>query len=247
MINYTIDQIFDLAKVKGIKAKPWSGSRLKVYNGFTHEERVRKWQALNLAIKMGLEKDACGEKCSICGTTGQVAGVAYHSEDYKSMHGHYPLCRSCHVRIHNRFKNPESWSIHIKPYADGTKWFESLHMVDSNSNIPKPDMAAPQGEVANPPKKKLEPNLDFGNRDEMHRIRVEFTKALGLDWSENVNPNTGYKFEWNPKIRQNYLDEAIKLRNQYAALVIETGKGKNILEKMDRNLENCDRNAIWAK
>ena len=79
----------------------------------------------------------------------------------------------------------------------------------------------------------------------MHQIRVDFTKALGLDWSENPDPTDGYKFEHNHSRRQAFLDEAIRLRDLYAEMVNNTGRGKDILEKMERNLANRDRKATW--
>jgi hypothetical protein len=81
----------------------------------------------------------------------------------------------------------------------------------------------------------------------LHRIRVDFTKALGLDWAENPNPNNGYKFENNLTHRQQYLDEAIRLRDQYSDMVQQTGRGRDILEKMKRNLENRDRGVVWKR
>ena len=84
-----------------------------------------------------------------------------------------------------------------------------------------------------------------GSREEMHKVRVDFTKALGLDWSENPNPNSGYKYEHNLAKRQQYLDEARRLRNLYADMVNKTGSNKGILVKMDNNLENKDRKTVW--
>jgi hypothetical protein len=49
-------------------------------------------------------------------------------------------------------------------------------------------------------------------REEMHRIRVDFTKAPGLDCAEKPNQNSGYKYEHNLTKRQ-HLNEAIRLRD----------------------------------
>jgi hypothetical protein len=80
----TIDEVFSAAAERGLSVKRWGGSRLLTYNGFTHEQRVRKWQALDLAIRMGLESPAEEFPCSVCGVEPS-SSIAYHSEDYGSM------------------------------------------------------------------------------------------------------------------------------------------------------------------
>lgn len=126
----TIDEIFLVADRRGMKPKPWGNYILKTYNGFTHEQRVRKWQALNLAIQMGLEQPAHLSACSVCNKTDGPEVFAYHSEDYDSMSGHHPICKGCHTRVHNRFTNTQRWKEFIAPFCNGSKWFENLSTVE---------------------------------------------------------------------------------------------------------------------
>jgi hypothetical protein len=126
LASVSIDDMFALAAQQGIAPRKWGSYQLQTYNGFTHEQRVHKWQALHLAIQMGLEQPAHLSPCSICGKTGGPDTIAYHSEDYSSLTGHHPLCKGCHTRIHNRFTNPQRWRDYISPYCTGSKWFEAI-------------------------------------------------------------------------------------------------------------------------
>ncbi len=121
----TIEGIFKLAAGKGLKPRPWNWKRLQPYNGFPHEERVLKWQALHLAIQLDLISPAKMFPCEICGTTSPKAMITYHSEDYSSMEQH-PVCRKCHTLIHNRNIHQQAWRDILLRYGDETKWFELL-------------------------------------------------------------------------------------------------------------------------
>ena len=83
-------------------------------------------------------------------------------------------------------------------------------------------------------------------RQEMHSIRVAFVKAMGIK-SKDMNPNPvgGYKLEHNLTIREANLAEARRLRNEYADMVKKNGIGQDVLDKMDSNLANRDRNTEW--
>lgn len=98
----TIEGIFKLAAERGLKPRKWIWKRLQPYNGFNHEQRVRKWQALHLAIQLGLIPPADNFPCENCGTTSRQASISisYHSIDYSSMTDRHPLCKSCHTREH---------------------------------------------------------------------------------------------------------------------------------------------------
>lgn len=122
----TITGIFDLATNIGLTPRAWAWKPLQTYNGFDHDERVRKWQAIYLGIQLGFLPPAENFPCDICGKKSPEALISYHSEDYSSMTGHYPLCRSCHTRVHVRFNNQVAWLDLICKYGDGTKWFEYL-------------------------------------------------------------------------------------------------------------------------
>lgn len=122
----TIDEVFELAAARGLKPRDWKWKPLKIYNGFTHEQRVCKWQAVDLLIRMGLKEPASALHCNICGKTSNEAALSYHSEDYSSLTGDYPLCKSCHFHIHGRFRTPSAWQDLIEKYGNGTHWFEQL-------------------------------------------------------------------------------------------------------------------------
>ena len=248
-----MEKIFALATERGLRPKRWGSRRLKVYNGFDHDQRVRKWQALDLAVKMGLEDPASCKPCAICGITEPEANIAYHSEDYGSMNGHHALCKSCHIRIHRRFSNPDRWQQFISPFADETQWFERLSMVDgvllSDQPLPvtkaeKPDSAT--SELSLPKiSAPVHSRKAKGSVAEMQQIRIDFIKALGIKATLNPDPKDGYKRERDAVKRKKNLQEAKRLRDCYAELVAQTGRNQNILDKMDSNLENRNRGTVW--
>lgn len=122
----TIEDVFTLAASKELSAREWKWKPLKSYNGFSHEQRVRKWQAVDLLIRMGLKSQAKDLKCSICGIAGVNATLSYHSEDYTSLESEYPLCKSCHYQIHTRFNTQAAWKELVTKYGNGGNWFEHL-------------------------------------------------------------------------------------------------------------------------
>lgn len=122
----TIEDVFVLAASSGLAAHEWKWKPLKIYNGFNHEQRVRKWQAVDLLIRMGLKPPAKGLKCSICRIDGVGGTLSYHSEDYASLESEYPLCKSCHYQIHTRFNTPTAWKELIAKHGNGGNWFEHL-------------------------------------------------------------------------------------------------------------------------
>jgi len=247
----TIDEVFCVAGKSGLIPKRWGGTRLLTYNGFTHEQRVRKWRALDLAIRMGLEKPAEHFPCSVCGAPPS-SSIAYHSEDYGSMQGHYPVCRSCHTKIHNRFKNPARWRQFAATVGTGNKWFERLNCNDGATPVTditllpgsEPSKKTDEVKMSSPTDNTI--SLPGNARQEMHAIRIAFVKAMGIKSKEmNPNPIGGYKLEHNYAKRQENLTEARRLRNVYAELVKIYGFGQDVLDKMDSNLANRDRSAEW--
>lgn len=124
----TISAIFEMAREKGMEPRLWTWKPLQTYNGFHHDLRVKKWQAIYLGVQLGLVLPADDFPCDICGSLTSRTAVAYHSEDYSSMNDHYPLCKDCHSHVHLRFRSPNSWFDFIREYGDGTKWFEQLQI-----------------------------------------------------------------------------------------------------------------------
>lgn len=125
----TIDQIFRFASENGLKPRDWKWKPLQPYNGFTHEQRVHKWQAMHLARELGLIAPAANSPCDICGTTFPESSIGYHSEDYSSMTGHYPLCKSCHTLIHTRKRNQKAWRDLLEKYGKASQWWETLSIM----------------------------------------------------------------------------------------------------------------------
>lgn len=194
---------------------------MRDYKGWNAKERLASLKKTKTAIVAGIIPPPT--KCNRCGkTTGRID---YHNHDYSDPIKYLEqICQGCHTRLH-RMEN--------KALAEATA--SGITSTETTPKAPAPSVA--KSSTTNPP--------TSNSREEMHRIRVDFTKALGLDWAENPNPNSGYKYEHNLNHRQQYLDEAIRLRDQYADMVQKTGRGRDILEKMNRNLENRDRNTIW--
>lgn len=96
--DYTVDEILEMARVAGLIPPAWKWKELKPYNGFSHEKRVKGWQASKLAVQMGLVPDAQSLKCEACGAKSPTP-LAYHSEDYSKL-AHHVVCKSCHFQIH---------------------------------------------------------------------------------------------------------------------------------------------------
>ncbi|MEA5114996.1 MAG: hypothetical protein VB050_13315 [Geobacteraceae bacterium] len=250
----TIDEVFFAAAKRGLSVKRWGGSKLLTYNGFTHEQRVRKWQALDLAIRMGLEKPAEEFPCSVCGAEPSPS-IAYHSEDYGSMLGHYPVCRSCHMKIHNRFKNPERWRQFVAASRGEEKWFGEIGCIDGNTtpttlttSVTKSIRLVTKEEeivtMSSMPDKSKPSSANI--REEMYTIRIAFIKAMGIKRNKmNPSPIGGYKLEHNYSKRQENLAEARRLRNIYAEMVKERGTNQKVLDMMDSNLEHRDLKAEW--
>lgn len=94
----TVSEVLDMADAKGLQRPVWTWRKLQVYNGFSHEERVRGWQATKLAIEMGLLPPADSFSCQRCGAVPPVR-LYYHSEDYLLL-PQCVLCRACHLKIH---------------------------------------------------------------------------------------------------------------------------------------------------
>ena len=194
---------------------------MRDYKGWTAAERLASFAKTKAAITAGIIPPPT--KCNRCGkTTGRID---YHNHDYSDPIKYLEqLCQGCHTRLH-RLEN--------KALADNT--FSDKCSSGEQQTVPA--SSASRGTASICPA--------ACSREEMQQVRIAFTKAIGLDWSENPNPTSGYKFEHNLNRRQQYLDEALRLKNLYAEMVNKTGRGKDILEKMDRNLENRDRKAVW--
>lgn len=112
----SVQDIFELAQMKGLALPAWSWPKLKNYNGFTHEERVRGWQAEKLAIRLGVLPDPQTFSCALCNAS---TFIQYHAEAYDTLE-RYPLCRSCHCRLHISLGINSRLYVPVKPKPIGT-------------------------------------------------------------------------------------------------------------------------------
>lgn len=97
---------------------------LKDYNGYSHAERVRGWQAIKVAIRLGIMMPPSAFPCSICSAP---LYCEYHMEDYRVLEA-FPVCKSCHCKLHQRFTKPAPWLALVEKHGKGQEWFERLEM-----------------------------------------------------------------------------------------------------------------------
>lgn len=93
------------------------------YNGFTPKQRYKALAWFKKQIQLGKHPPKpC--KCDICGQT--KGALMYHSEDYSEPFGEhigkFSLCFICHMMIHCRHKNPESWEVYKTRLKQGIRY-----------------------------------------------------------------------------------------------------------------------------
>lgn len=81
------------------------------YNGYTPQERNRKLRA-SYKVFPGRSHPYYQGPCHMCGDPSSP--VEPHSEDYAEPYrwerpAEYALCKTCHGRLHKRFKSPFAW------------------------------------------------------------------------------------------------------------------------------------------
>lgn len=105
--------------MKGLRKWPWP--ELQPYNGFSHAERVRGWQAIHFLIDNGW-----ATRSNLCSVSGATTMLRLHSENYYSWEP-YTLTHSIHMALHNRFRHPDAWRRMVERHAlTGDEWFVSL-------------------------------------------------------------------------------------------------------------------------
>jgi hypothetical protein len=120
-LQHKIEQLIVDGKVD-LPKWPWPLPRR--YRQFSGEDRVRGWQIVKIAEKLGLIPKAT--QCTICGTAS--GRIERHNEDYSRPLLAKPICRSCHRKLHLRFRYPDQWVRHVSKHGDGAQWFEHLEM-----------------------------------------------------------------------------------------------------------------------
>lgn len=96
---------------------------MKSYNGFTGAQRNAAQQWLRTMWGSGrLERP---KQCCAC---GQAEGVIHaHTEDYSLPYAagktdEFPLCFTCHMMVHARFRNPERWNYYRAKVREGFRF-----------------------------------------------------------------------------------------------------------------------------
>lgn len=103
--------------------RTWRWKELPTYNGFTHNERVRGWQAIMFLLDNGLM-----DRPTVCCISGRTDRVTLHSENYCDWHP-YTLNQSIHLALHRRFNAPDQWRAIVGQYAvTGEEWFARLSL-----------------------------------------------------------------------------------------------------------------------
>ena len=113
---------------------------MKSYNGYTSSERSSAGNYQRKLIKAG--RLTTPDRCDVCDVSHRESGkkIDRHNENYTDPLAFYPLCTTCHSRLHKRFENWENWkAVVVKGYrptlgavkemdlsAYGDKWFHLL-------------------------------------------------------------------------------------------------------------------------
>ncbi len=89
---------------------------MSTYNGFPGAYRDRVQAELNRMWESGLWDPPT--ECAVCAQTdGAIHG---HLEDYSQPETYVPLCITCHLILHMRFRQPDLW-------AEFTAWIRAGH------------------------------------------------------------------------------------------------------------------------
>ena len=79
------------------------------YNGFTAYQRMKGDAIVKKAIAAGTWNFE--RKCQLCGLTEKDGAYIWvHQEDYtRPIEDARPICVECHMRLHMRYRFPNSW------------------------------------------------------------------------------------------------------------------------------------------
>ncbi len=118
-----IEARVDQAIARGAKLPRWGWPTPGPYNGATGEERVAVWQKMEIAWRNGWTRRP--SRCSICARTSHLA---MHQEVYFRGFYAFAVCRSCHFRVHRRFREPDNWQQLLLTHP--TVWAAQLLLVE---------------------------------------------------------------------------------------------------------------------
>lgn len=107
---------------------------MQSYNGYSGELRAKaqRWLNMMVASKMLVRSRYC---CACAG--GGI--IDFHAEDYSEPFtlektAAFPLCFSCHMAVHNRFRNPSSWDKY-RGMVEGGRRFPEFYTRDFGTFI----------------------------------------------------------------------------------------------------------------
>ncbi len=96
---------------------------MKVYNGFSGDQRAAAQRWLNMMIATGRLT-----RPTICSACGQAEGpIDMHAEDYSlpfaiGKTDEFRICYSCHMAVHCRFRQPVAWDVYRNGVAQGRRY-----------------------------------------------------------------------------------------------------------------------------
>jgi hypothetical protein len=101
------------------------------YNGWSPQERLATPPIQREAVNDG--RLARPTHCSICGSGHQVW---FHNERYDRPLAVYPVCRTCHRILHERFELPDAWLALVSKHGGRAAWFERLSLNPASQRRP---------------------------------------------------------------------------------------------------------------
>jgi len=81
--------------------------KLSDYNGFSGKERLRTFEVAKWLNKVGAMQHS--GLCNLCNKTCDQQ----HAEDYYTLSTWIDMCRSCHTRLHQRFRHSAQWQRYL--------------------------------------------------------------------------------------------------------------------------------------
>jgi hypothetical protein len=102
----------------------WGWAVPRSYNGYTGADRIRGWQIVRVAQRMGLLDRP--RACSVCGRTSHLH---HHSELYGRPLLAQPICKSCHFHLHRRFPQPDEWRAFVARHQD-CQWIARIALAE---------------------------------------------------------------------------------------------------------------------
>jgi hypothetical protein len=109
---------------RGAFVPRWGWAIPRPYNGYTGAERIKGWQIVRVAQRMGLLERP--RACSVCGRT---SNLHHHSELYGRPLLAQPICKSCHFHVHRRFRLPDGWQAFVGKQRE-CQWIVRLAPVE---------------------------------------------------------------------------------------------------------------------